>query len=79
MKRGLNSVGTFGLTAEQAAILENNRLIHALRARVLALEAELEAHSMPVCEGARFTTSRKAGRFIRPSKRDNSSPLTSFI
>lgn len=67
------------LTPEQAAILENNRLIHALLARVSALEARLEAKSMPLSPGERFVTSRKVGRLSKPGHPDNRKPLTSFI
>lgn len=47
------------LTPEQAAILENNRLIHVLTAKVAALEAALQAQSGRSMVPSQFAAPRR--------------------
>ena len=59
MGRRVESSTASDLTPEQAAILENNRLIHVLTAKVTALEEALDAQTSRLMVPSQFAAPRR--------------------
>lgn len=79
MAKKIQPAASSVLTPEQAAILENNALIHALIDRIGVLEAQLGITVEPLSARELAARSSKRQQCFRSIRAKGNMPLTRFI